>query len=296
MPQASSIEWVRSGTGRPEPLATPSPLLSSAGMWTGIRLASTEIDRSGELPEGYAQSPLVFVGLDSLVSEACHAGKWTRRRFEPGDITITPARMPIAYRWYGPNRGILVELDLDEFPAPIEIRPAFAGKDPLITHLTLALRDELHAGNPGGRIYGETLGAALKAHFVRKHAVFRSGRSAAHGDIARNRMAAVLDYISAHLHEPISLMDLAAVADVSVFQFAHAFKRRMGMPPHQYVLRQRVERAISLMRDPEESMVDIALHCGFSSQSHLATAFRRITGTTPGAYRARIGTRGAPPG
>src|SRR5262249_43966655 len=198
-------------------------------------------------------------------------------------------------RWDGPNRGILVELDLDALPGPIEIKPTFAGKDPLITQLTLALRDELQAGNPGGRIYGEMLGAALKAHFVRQHAVFGLRRSPARRDIARNRMAAVLDYINAHLHAPISLMDLAAVADVGVFQFAHAFKRRMGVPPHQYVLRKRVERAISLMRDPEESIVDIALRCGFSSQSHLATVFRRVTGTTPAAYRARTGTRDEPP-
>ena len=289
MPQASSIEWVRSGTGMSEPLvATPSPLLSSAGMWTGIRLAATAIDHGGELPEGYANAPLVHVCLDELVSEACHAGKWMRRRFEPGDITISPPGMPIAYRWNGPNRGILVELDLDALPAPIEIKPLFAGKDPLITHLALALRDELYAGNPGGRIYGEMLGAALKAHFVRKHAVFGNGRFLERRDIARDRMAAVLDYISANLHAPISLMDLAAVADVSVFHFAHAFRRRMGMPPHQYVLRKRIERAISLMRDREESIVDIALRCGFSSQSHLATVFRRVTGTTPAAYRSFV--------
>ena len=128
----------------------------------------------------------------------------------------------------------------------------------------------------------------MKAHFVRKHAVFGNGRFLERRDIERDRMAAVLEYISAHLHAPISLMDLAAIADVSVFHFAHAFRRRMGMPPHQYVLRKRIELAISLMRDPEESIVDIALRCGFSSQSHLATVFRRVTGVTPGARRARI--------
>ena len=294
MPQASSIEWVRSATGKAEALAHAWPLLSSGRIWTGIRLVSTQVNEGGELPEGYAHSPLVFVCLDELVSEACRAGKWTRRRFEPGDLTITPPGMPVAYRWYGPNRGILMELDLDGLPRPVEIKPAFAAKDPLITHITLALRDELEAGNPGGRIYAEMLGAALRAHFVRKHSVFGIRRSPGRRDFARNRLAAVLDYISAHLHAPISLKDLAAVAEVGVFQFAHAFKRRMGMPPHQYVLMKRVERAISLMREPEESIVDIALRCGFSSQSHLATVFRRFTGRTPGNYRASIGVREAP--
>jgi len=293
MPETSIVEWVRSGTRKPQPLITTSPLLSSSGMSTGIRLAPTEAAGPGELPEGYARAPLVYVCLDRLVSEACYAGKWTTRRFEPGDITITPAGMPVAYRWYGPNRGILVEFDLDAFPTPLEIKPSFAGKDPLITHMTLALRDELQAGNPGGRIYSDMLGAALKAHFVRKHGVY-VGQAPARSDLPRKHLTAVLDYISANLHEPISLMDLAEVADVGVFHFAHVFKRRVGMPPHQYVLRKRVERAMSLMRNPEASIVDIALLCGFSSQSHLATAFRRITGTTPGAYRARIRTGAGP--
>ena len=254
----------------------------------------TAAAESGELPEGYARSPLLYICLDRHLSEACYAGKWTRRLFEPGDITITPAGMPVAYRWYGPNRGVLVELELDTFPAPPEIMPSFAGKDPLITHMTLALRDELGAGNPGGRIYSDMLGAALKAHFVRKHGV-HVGPLAARNDLPRKHLAAVLDYIGAHLHEPISLMDLAEVADVGVFHFAHVFKRRMGVPPHQYVLRKRVERAMSLMRNAEERIVDIALRCGFSSQSHLATAFRRIVGTTPGAYRARIRNGAKPP-
>src|SRR5438105_8657245 len=139
----------------------------------------------------------------------------------------------------------------------------FRRRDPLITHMTLALRDELDAGNPGGRVYGEMLGAALKAHFVRRQAVFGIRRSPARGDAGRNRMGAVLESISARLHESISLMDLAAVAGVGVFQFAHAFKRRIGMPPHQYLLRKRVERAIALMRDPEKTIADIALSCSF---------------------------------
>jgi AraC family transcriptional regulator len=197
--------------------------------------------------------------------------------------------MPIAYRWYGPNRGILVELELDPPAADLEVKPSFAGEDPLIAHITVALRDELQAGNPGGRIYAEMLGSALKAHFVRKHAVFGIDPAPTRGDLTRRSLAAVLDYISANLHEQMSLMDLSRVAGIGVFQFAHAFKRRVGMAPHQYVLRKRVEHAIFLMRDPQASIADIALRCGFSSQSHLATAFRRVTGTTPGAYRAELG-------
>ena len=111
MPLPSTIDWVRTGSRKPDALAAPSPLLSSAGLYTGIRLVSTEAPVPGELPEGCCHTPLVFVCLTRHLSEACRAGKWTERRFEPGDITITPPGMPVAYRWSGPNRGILVELD-----------------------------------------------------------------------------------------------------------------------------------------------------------------------------------------
>ena len=76
---------------------------------------------------------------------------------------------------------------------------------------------------------------------------------------------------------------------MGVFRLVRVFKRRMGIPPHQYVVKKRVERAISLIRESDQTIVDIALCCGFSSQSHLVTAFRRTTGRTPGAYRAQVG-------
>src|SRR5215470_2709380 len=116
MPEASIVEWVSSGTRRPEPLVDAAPLLSSAGTSLGIRLTSTIAPVAGELGEGYSRSPLIFVNLDRHESEACYQGRWTRRTFEPGDITVTPAGMPVAYRWFGPTRGVLLELSLDELP------------------------------------------------------------------------------------------------------------------------------------------------------------------------------------
>jgi AraC-like DNA-binding protein len=67
--------------------------------------------------------------------------------------------------------------------------------------------------------------------------------------------------------------------------FAREFKRLTGFAPHQYVLGRRVERARALLARGERSITEVALTVGFSSQSHLTTAFRRVYGTTPAAYR-----------
>jgi AraC family transcriptional regulator len=59
----------------------------------------------------------------------------------------------------------------------------------------------------------------------------------------------------------------------------------MGQSVHQYLLRRRVEWAAALLTGTEQPIADIAMTTGFSSQSHLTTAFRRVYSTTPAAYR-----------
>ncbi|MNL85512.1 Exoenzyme S synthesis regulatory protein ExsA [compost metagenome] len=74
---------------------------------------------------------------------------------------------------------------------------------------------------------------------------------------------------------------------MSTYHFARRFQETVGMSPHSYVLGRRIERAGALLRRRDVPLVDIALACGFSSQSHLTTVFRRCLGLTPGEYRRR---------
>lgn len=74
---------------------------------------------------------------------------------------------------------------------------------------------------------------------------------------------------------------LAAVADLSPYHFARAFKRSVGSSPHRYVLRRRIERAKYHLAAGELSLAAVALACGFGSQSHFSAHFRAATGLTP---------------
>lgn len=67
-------------------------------------------------------------------------------------------------------------------------------------------------------------------------------------------------------------------AQCDVRSFARQFREELGVSPHRYVTHARVERAKSLLAKTKRPLTEIALACGFSSQSHLATVFRRRKG------------------
>lgn len=96
----------------------------------------------------------------------------------------------------------------------------------------------------------------------------------------------VLDYVEASLAQPISLRQLAQVADVSARHLERAFRQALGVPPHTYVLGRRVAAARDLLLTrPALSIEQIAARVGFSSSSHLASVFRRQIGCSPTTFR-----------
>lgn len=106
------------------------------------------------------------------------------------------------------------------------------------------------------------------------------------------RLSRVLGHIEHNLRESLSLTELAAVSGFSRMHFAALFRATTGSTPSEYVLRTRLRAAQSKLEATDDPLVDIALECGFSSQSHFTTVFRRALGETPGAWRQR--TRRAP--
>jgi AraC family transcriptional regulator len=108
--------------------------------------------------------------------------------------------------------------------------------------------------------------------------------------LPRGRLRAVVEYIEEHLDASPTLEQLAAVACLSPYHFARQFKKATGLPPHQYVILRRVERARQLLRDGDLSLAEVAACTGFSDQSQFSHHFKRIVGVTPGQFRtpARI--------
>jgi AraC family transcriptional regulator len=147
-----------------------------------------------------------------------------------------------------------------------------------------ALGRELEQPGPMGRIYTESLALLILTEVVRQHALRRAALPTA-DELSSPRLRRVTDYIEAHLGEDLSLLTLATEAGLSAVHFAREFKRVTGSAPHQYVLGRRLERSRALLARGDRSITEVALTVGFSSQSHLTTAFRRVYRTTPAAYR-----------
>lgn len=95
----------------------------------------------------------------------------------------------------------------------------------------------------------------------------------------------VLSYIEDNISRQISLGELAAVANLSHYHFSRKFKNQIGVTPLHYLANVRVDASKRLLRSTSDSLSQISLACGFASQSHFTTVFKKVTGTTPASYR-----------
>ena len=104
-------------------------------------------------------------------------------------------------------------------------------------------------------------------------------------ELTRWRLRRVTEYIEANLAESVTLGDLAEVAGLTRMYFAAQFRATTGLPPHEYLLRRRIERAQEMLAEGTLSLVEIALSVGFQTQSHFTTVFKRFAGQPPRAWR-----------
>jgi AraC-like DNA-binding protein len=113
----------------------------------------------------------------------------------------------------------------------------------------------------------------------------RSASPASVGGLTPRALQRIREYIDGHLEENIELGTLADAAGLSKWHFARAFKQSVGVPPHFYLIRRRLERAQELLAETDLSLAQIALKSGFSDQSHFSRRFRTFLGVTPRSFR-----------
>lgn len=226
------------------------------------------------------------------------AGRW-RGRFRAGDIALVPPGSASDF-FVEDSFELLVlpitaesSLDFGAELAPDRLRDfgwLHAGpfQDPLIETLIQRLWEEAAGDAPLGRLFADSALHTLAVALLRKAGQIPADPAPLRGTpMAARRLKRCLDYLAEHLNRPIGLGELAAVADLSPLYFAKAFKRATGLAPHQYLIRQRLQRAKELLADSDLPLVEIALACGFADQNHFGNTFKRHVGLTPGRYRDR---------
>jgi AraC-like DNA-binding protein len=103
--------------------------------------------------------------------------------------------------------------------------------------------------------------------------------------ILLRRLLRAKDRMDAASHEAWPVSRLAEVSGVSEAHFARCFKRAFGIPPHRYLLTRRIEQAVTLLRDTDLAITEIAFATGWESLGTFGRIFRDITGSSPGAMR-----------
>jgi AraC family transcriptional regulator len=271
-----------------------APVASSASLgWSGLRveyyrgMADFEHDNPGLTHHKL----VLYLRPPALVS--FRVGGVERDAPPPGALLLIPAGTPTRPRFRGLRESVQVLLEpslldrvaaeaLDLNPDRVVLPPLLGASHPFIEGTVRELHAELIDGGRGGRLLAESLSNVLAVRLLRQLVAPGRDDPGPRQVLPRRKLQAVLDYIEEHLEADLTLERLASVAHLSPYHFARLFKNGTGLPPHQFVVARRVERARELLRRPDRlPLADIAVQVGFSDQSHFTRHFKRLVGVTP---------------
>jgi AraC family transcriptional regulator len=283
---------------------TSALLASSAGLgWSAL---SAEV-RSHDACEAWTAVPqhveliLVVAGNPDALLSRTLVGVRQEAAVRTGGIWLSPAGVgkhmaltaPVPQTLHIHLPITLFDRLKDDFNLPAapahSIRDVAGVRDSVVNEVGHSILSELTVETSASRLYVETASMMLAARLIQKYC--DSGTQtppelSVHA-LDQIRLRRVLDYISDHISENITLEKLAAVAEYSAYHFARKFALATGISPGRYVSQRRLESAMMDLTNGKMSLAEIALNAQFSSQASFTRAFHRATGTTPSEYRRR---------
>ncbi|HEX8251367.1 MAG TPA: AraC family transcriptional regulator [Pyrinomonadaceae bacterium] len=264
--------------------------------WSGVKVHRARV-LPGRMIEQKAPWHELHITLGGqLITEKISAsGKLVTTKAAIGNLCLTPAGQTVGAHWEKPldNMGILLAPDFvvqtaveNRFASNFEFTEIYKNQDPLIQHIGLTLLVESGSETPSGRLYADSLIQTLILHLLKNYSTANSIPENLSGGLSGYRLRRVTDFINANLEKDLSLAEIAAVADLSQYHFARAFRKTTGLTPQHYVMQQRIERAKELLLAKDDlPLVEISLRSGFKNQSHFTALFRKFTKLTPKTWR-----------
>ena len=129
---------------------------------------------------------------------------------------------------------------------------------------------------------------ALTAHVAQTYGRARRITEPNPGGLAPWQAKRACERLESDLGGRLSLEQIAAEFDLSVSHFSRAFRATIGLPPHQWLLQQRIKAAKQLMTVRDLPLVEIAISAGFANQSHFTKVFSAQVGVSPAAWRRDV--------
>ncbi|MEO7732536.1 MAG: AraC family transcriptional regulator [Kofleriaceae bacterium] len=245
------------------------------------------------VPSGVFDSPVdgrhvlcLHLGAPVPVSYRVPRGERRGTRLH-GQFCVVPAGASTRWVVSQPAVSLLLRLQPSQLQetaealgqaARVDLVPSIHIRDPQIERIGWMMQAEDREGHPSGRLFADSLAAALAARLIARQSAPTAPRGAA---LPAWRLRRVLAYIEAHLATDLGLAELAAVAGFSPSHFKLLFTQAVGVPVHRFVVERRVERARLRLLEGKASSIEIALDTGFAHPSHMARCMRRVLGLTP---------------
>ena len=222
------------------------------------------------------------------------SGSWVQFLKERGSLTIVPSGPVPEVRLLETSNMILCALEKHftcEIALEMNRQPAhgadFHIRDTPIEELVNLMIRDFEASRPC-ELYSDTLAHALAMRFLLCGSSPEHPLNSSVEPLPPRILRRIRDRIEAELDTQLSLVSLAKESGYSREHFLRMFRTATGLTPHQYVLERRLSAAQQLLRQSKMLLADIALQCGFSSQTHMNDVFRKRLGVTPLEYRRYI--------
>tara|TARA_R110000787_G_scaffold133762_1_gene246182 strand:- start:2229 stop:3125 length:897 start_codon:yes stop_codon:yes gene_type:complete len=214
---------------------------------------------------------------------------------EPGGMLVVPAEVESEWEVNGtrqilvltvPNKTVQAVLGVSSSES---IRAAFwalaesAWTDPFIEALMVRLWESLAIRHP----YSNRLSDGIVTTIL-SHLLMRTGRNIGiewKVSLPQWRLRRVMEFVDNNIDRPISLDQMSNAAGLSRRHFARSFAAELGLTPHKWLMRRRVDLAQRLLETTDGTLSEIAQACGFSSQSHLTSLMQQEAGVTPHRWR-----------
>lgn len=181
----------------------------------------------------------------------------------------------------------------DEAEAPriheLRYRPAISHADALLRHIAESLLPHFAAPSRLSQVFLDHLMLAVGHHVASTYGGLEPRPRPTVDGLTRRQERIAKELLVSDLSGGLRLADLARECGLSASQFSRAFRRTVGVSPHQWLIGQRIERAKVLLARNESALADIALACGYCDQSHFTRSFTAWTGISPGRWRRARG-------
>src|SRR5580693_1121555 len=250
-------------------------------------------------PESVTE-PRHWVRHDQAFAMMLGAGsiEWGSRRsamekfdYASGDLALCDRHVG---EWVGLMATPHLQLGISDAPlmaasdgayGEVELRPDRKFADPRVGALVAAAHAEMVAGFSSGRLFLDSIEQAMAVTLVNGYAVRHRPVQMYKGGLGPARLRRIKELVHAKIEDDLSLDEMAQSVGLSTAHFARMFRKSTHETPHQFVLRQRVERAKAMLRAPDARVLDVAVACGFKTQQHFAQVFRDVCGVSPTEYR-----------